>query len=102
MGWLQRFWLHDAATPQIRELLFLHDHAITILILVLSVVVYGLCFILWNKFTARYYKHNQVLEVIWTITPALILIALLIPSLRVLYILDETGENNITLKAIGH
>jgi len=46
--------------------------------------------------------HGTVIELIWTIIPALVLIAIAIPSFRVLYITDEVLAPNITIKAIAH
>jgi len=39
---------------------------------------------------------------VWTILPAIILLFLALPSLRLLYLTDEIRNPSITLKAIGH
>merc|ERR1712105_173963 len=39
----------------------------------------------------RYYRDSQVSEFIWTALPMLILICMALPSLRLLYLLDEVG-----------
>jgi len=44
----------------------------------------------------------QEIETIWTILPAIILLFLALPSLRLLYLTDELRQPGITLKAIGH
>ena len=44
----------------------------------------------------------QLLECVWTIVPALILIQIAVPSLLLLYILDERRGNRLRIKAIGH
>lgn len=43
-----------------------------------------------------------LIELIWTITPALILIAIAFPSFRLLYLLDEVTSPTITIKVTGH
>lgn len=43
-----------------------------------------------------------LIELIWTITPALVLIAIAFPSFRLLYILDEVISPVITIKISGH
>lgn len=43
-----------------------------------------------------------MIELIWTITPAAILIAIAFPSFKLLYLLDEVVDPAMTLKAIGH
>jgi cytochrome c oxidase subunit 2 len=46
--------------------------------------------------------HHTLLEVVWTVTPALILVTIAIPSFALLYAMDETGFPQVTVKAIGH
>jgi Cytochrome C oxidase subunit II, transmembrane domain/GIY-YIG catalytic domain len=43
-----------------------------------------------------------IIELIWTITPALILIAIAFPSFRLLYLLDEVTSPTVTIKVTGH
>jgi len=100
------FWgqlgFQDAASPLIEELIFFHDHAITILIIIISLVGYAAISLMLNKYTCRSLVEGQQIETIWTIVPAFILIFLALPSLRLLYLLDEVGDCNLTLKSIGH
>lgn len=44
---------------------------------------------------------STLIELIWTITPALILIAIAFPSFKLLYLMDEVIAPAMTLKAIG-
>ena len=46
-------------------------------------------------------KGVTLIELIWTITPALILIAIAFPSFRLLYLLDEFISPTITIKVVG-
>ena len=46
--------------------------------------------------------ESQIIECIWTIIPAIILIQIAIPSLLLLYILDESIDSSLTIKVIGH
>lgn len=55
-----------------------------------------------NKFTNRFLLEGQLIELIWTIIPALILIFIALPSLKILYLLEEVNNPLITIKAIGH
>ena len=41
------------------------------------------------------------MELVWTITPAMILWAIGLPSLHLLYLIDEILDAEITVKAIG-
>jgi cytochrome c oxidase subunit 2 len=46
--------------------------------------------------------EGQIIELIWTIIPALILVFIALPSLRALYLLDEVKNPAITIKTVGH
>lgn len=101
MNWGQLLF-QDAASPIILQLISFHDHTLIILTLVISVVSYAIYTIIVNKYTNRYLIEAQQIETIWTIVPAIILIFLALPSLRLLYLTDEVSNPAITLKAIGH
>nr|QTT61318.1 cytochrome c oxidase subunit II [Tritia mutabilis] len=92
----------DAASPLMEELIFFHDHAMMILIMIISLVGYAAVSLMVNKYTCRSLVEGQAIETIWTIIPAFILIFLALPSLRLLYLLDEIGDCSLTVKSIGH
>jgi cytochrome c oxidase subunit 2 len=46
--------------------------------------------------------HGTTIEIIWTITPALVLMIIAVPSFALLYAMDEIIDPAITLKVIGH
>jgi len=92
----------NRASPLIEQLIFFHDHALLILILITTLVGYFMLSLVTNKFVNRYLLDGQMIEIIWTVLPAVILIILALPSLRLLYLIDETTEPRITLKTVGH
>lgn len=92
----------DAASPIILQLTAFHDHAIVILTLVVSVVVYIFSALMLNSYTSRSFSEAQEIETVWTILPAILLLFLAIPSLRLLYLTDEIISPSVTIKAIGH
>lgn len=94
--------LQDRASPIIEQLAFFHDHAILILTIITILVGYLIVILVFNKFTNRYLLSGQIIEIIWTILPAIVLIFIAIPSLRLLYLIDEVNNPAITLKTIGH
>jgi len=101
-----RFWgqlnLIDAASPIQREIFLFHDHAIVLLLgIFVFVAVLGFKLVI-NTFTSRVIVEAQRLETVWTIVPAFLLIWLALPSLRLLYLLDEQRNRGIILKATGH
>jgi cytochrome c oxidase subunit 2 len=48
------------------------------------------------------FTHSTLLEIVWTVIPAIILMIIAIPSFALLYSLDEVVNPSITLKVIGH
>nr|QAT19772.1 cytochrome c oxidase subunit 2 [Eucryptorrhynchus scrobiculatus]UFP90420.1 cytochrome c oxidase subunit II [Eucryptorrhynchus scrobiculatus] len=94
--------LQDSASPLMEQLMFFHDHTLLILIIITILVSQMLISMLYNTFSHRFLLEGQLIEMIWTIMPAIILITIALPSLRLLYILDEIQNPMITVKAIGH
>jgi cytochrome c oxidase subunit 2 len=48
------------------------------------------------------FTHASLLEFVWTIVPAIVLVAIAIPSFELLYSLEEIIEPKIVVKIIGH
>nr|ABB83936.1 cytochrome oxidase II [Simulium slossonae] len=94
--------LQDSASPLMEQLNFFHDHTLLILIMITILVGYLMFMLFFNKFTNRFLLHGQTIEIIWTILPAIVLMFIALPSLRILYLLDEINSPAITLKTIGH
>nr|AAX58177.1 cytochrome oxidase subunit II [Anopheles minimus A] len=94
--------LQDSSSPLMEQLNFFHDHTLLILTMITILVGYIMGMLLFNKFTNRYLLHGQTIEIIWTVLPAIILMFIAFPSLRLLYLMDEINTPSITLKSIGH
>nr|YP_010894809.1 cytochrome c oxidase subunit II [Amiota dentata]WJW73322.1 cytochrome c oxidase subunit II [Amiota dentata] len=94
--------LQDSASPLMEQLTFFHDHTLLILIMITILVGYLMFMLFLNSFINRFLLHGQMIEMIWTILPAIILFFIAFPSLRLLYLLDEINEPSLTLKTIGH
>nr|AMP43796.1 cytochrome c oxidase subunit II [Satanas sp. KW-2016] len=94
--------LQDSASPLMEQLTFFHDHTLLILIMITVLVSYIMTMLLFNKLTNRFLLHGQTIEIIWTVLPAIVLLFIALPSLRLLYLLDEINEPAMTLKTIGH
>nr|ARH54971.1 cytochrome c oxidase subunit 2 [Cybister lateralimarginalis] len=94
--------LQDAASPLMEQLIFFHDHTLMILTMITILVGYLMSSLFFNKYINRYLLEGQTIEVIWTILPAIILVFIALPSLRLLYLLDEISNPWLTLKSIGH
>nr|YP_009471892.1 cytochrome c oxidase subunit II [Stomias atriventer]AVI25985.1 cytochrome c oxidase subunit II [Stomias atriventer] len=92
----------DAASPVMEELLHFHDHALMIVLLISILVLYIIVAMVSTKLTNKYILDSQEIEIIWTILPAIILILIALPSLRILYLMDEINDPHLTVKAMGH
>ena len=55
-----------------------------------------------DKVHPHHFVHAPVLEIVWTIIPALILVIIAIPSFSLLYSVDEIIEPFFTIKVVGH
>nr|YP_097157.1 cytochrome c oxidase subunit II [Desmognathus wrighti]AAU20594.1 cytochrome c oxidase subunit II [Desmognathus wrighti] len=92
----------DAASPIMEELLYFHDHAMMAVFLISTLVLYIITAMLTTKLTNTNAMDAQEIEMVWTIMPAIILIVIALPSLRILYLMDEINDPCLTVKAIGH
>nr|YP_009443863.1 cytochrome c oxidase subunit II [Amphigerontia montivaga]ATU07084.1 cytochrome c oxidase subunit II [Amphigerontia montivaga] len=94
--------LQESSSPLMEQLNFFHDHSILILLIITCSISYLMVAMIYNKITNRFLLESQTVEMVWTIIPGIILVFIALPSLRILYLLDETISPSLTLKTIGH
>jgi cytochrome c oxidase subunit 2 len=96
----------DPATPVMEGIIALHHD----LLFLLTIIGVAVGWILCKTTYLFYYKrnnipsqitHNTAIEIVWTITPSLILMVIAIPSFALLYSIDEVIDPSVTLKVIG-
>nr|NP_066414.1 cytochrome c oxidase subunit 2 [Ochromonas danica]AAG18380.1 cytochrome c oxidase subunit 2 [Ochromonas danica] len=97
----------DPATPVMEGMIFFHNYLMFYMILIGILVFFMLFKILVTfgenkKSVADKFTHSSLLEIIWTILPAIVLILIAVPSFTLLYSLDELVDPALTLKIIGH
>nr|YP_448806.1 cytochrome c oxidase subunit II [Manouria emys]AAY62423.1 cytochrome c oxidase subunit II [Manouria emys] len=92
----------DAMSPIMEELLHFHDHTLMIVFLISTLVLYIITLMMTTKLTYTNTMNAQEVEMVWTILPAIVLITIALPSLRVLYLMDEINNPHLTIKAMGH
>lgn len=100
--WAQ-WGLQDAQSPFMEELLHFHDF----LFLILSFIFVSTIWIFLKSVSHMGIRKSLIShnfgECLWTIYPAAVLFQIGVPSLTLLYILDETTiASQVSLKAIGH
>lgn len=97
----------DPATPIMEGMIFFHNYLVFFLIFI-GVAVFWLLYIIIVNFNdvvnpiAQKFNHSSILEIIWTLIPAGILVLIAIPSFALLYSLDELIDPALTLKIVGH
>nr|YP_010463178.1 cytochrome c oxidase subunit II [Pseudorhombus pentophthalmus]UUJ37686.1 cytochrome c oxidase subunit II [Pseudorhombus pentophthalmus] len=94
--------LQNAASPLMEELLHFHDHALMIVFLISTLVLYIIKVTVSTTLTDKLVLDSQLIETIWTVLPGIILILIAFPSLRILYLMDEINSPHLTIKALGH
>ena len=47
-------------------------------------------------------SHHTVIEILWTVIPVIILVAIAVPSFRLLYYLDKTADTDMVIKVTGN
>ena len=101
-------YFQDSATPQMEGLVELHDNILFYLVIILFGVGWILVSIIINytniksPISHKYLNHGTLIELIWTITPALILILIAFPSFKLLYLMDEVSDPAMSVLAEGH
>lgn len=99
--------IQDPATPVMEGMIYFHNYIMIFLIFVGVTVLWLLVKIVVNfnidsTKTVNVFTHSSLLEIIWTIIPAIILVLIAIPSFTLLYSLDELIDPVLTLKVVGH
>nr|YP_009175054.1 cytochrome c oxidase subunit 2 [Tricholoma matsutake]AGC15252.1 cytochrome c oxidase subunit 2 [Tricholoma matsutake]QIC20160.1 cytochrome c oxidase subunit 2 [Tricholoma matsutake]UIX25258.1 cytochrome c oxidase subunit 2 [Tricholoma matsutake]UIX25288.1 cytochrome c oxidase subunit 2 [Tricholoma matsutake]UIX25316.1 cytochrome c oxidase subunit 2 [Tricholoma matsutake] len=98
----------DSGAPGFTGLVTLHNTVGFYLVVICFAVFWFIFSIMYNynsnnnPIAHKYLTHGTVLELIWTISPALILIAIAFPSFRLLYLMDEVISPTLTIKVVGH
>ena len=104
----------DPATKIMEDIIDLH-HDITFYLILICVFVTWMLLECIYRFTIGglnkkgssvhilpQITHNTTLEVVWTTIPAIILVSIAIPSLTLIYSLDELKDPFLTLKVVGN
>lgn len=91
----------DPASNWMIGIIDLHDSIIFYLIILAVLVTWMFIGALTNPDHLRYLSHGNLIEIIWTISPAIILWLIGLPSLKLLYMMDEILDAEVTVKAIG-
>jgi cytochrome c oxidase subunit 1 len=101
-------YFQDSASPQMEAIVELHNSIMFYLFIILFAVGWILVSIVENynvknnKISSKYLNHGTLIELIWTITPAIVLVLIAFPSFKLLYLMDEVTDPNLTVVVEGH
>nr|SPC34970.1 cytochrome c oxidase subunit II [Paraleius leontonychus] len=100
------FWMaysfQDNASPFMENILFFHDHSMIILSMITILTLYVVVSLMVTKKFNKYSMEGQEIETIWTVVPAFMLIFIAFPSMKTLYLMEDSKEPTVSLKIIGH
>lgn len=99
--------LQTAHSPVMERINEFHNVLLYIIVVISAFVLalLGWIIIRYNRKrnpTPQKWSHNTLLEMVWTAVPVIILLAIAIPSIRLLYYQDRAPNPEMTIKAIGH
>lgn len=94
--------MQDGASPIMEEIIFFHDFTMVVVVFILSFVGRAMAGAMVNRAVDVGLLERQSVECVWTVVPALILTQVAVPSLALLYLLDEGLSPSMTLKVTGH
>nr|YP_009051466.1 cytochrome c oxidase subunit II [Psoroptes ovis]AIH15199.1 cytochrome c oxidase subunit 2 [Psoroptes ovis] len=92
----------DSSSPFMMELSTFHDHVVVVMSGVIVLISYIMVFLLFNS---KYYKNlseGTFIETVWSIVPAFLLIVLVLPSMKVLYFMEDIKSPNLSFKVVAH
>jgi len=97
----------QGATPISQDVYNMHMTSLYV-VTVIGILVFSVMF--WSIFHHRKSKgvkpakfsHSTTVEIIWTLIPFAIIVALAIPATKLLARMDDTSKSEITIKATGY
>nr|AGJ84212.1 cytochrome c oxidase subunit II [Tetraneura sp. 22917]AGJ84213.1 cytochrome c oxidase subunit II [Tetraneura sp. 22917b]AGJ84214.1 cytochrome c oxidase subunit II [Tetraneura sp. 22923]AGJ84215.1 cytochrome c oxidase subunit II [Tetraneura sp. 22924]AGJ84218.1 cytochrome c oxidase subunit II [Tetraneura sp. 22944]AGJ84227.1 cytochrome c oxidase subunit II [Tetraneura sp. 22389] len=101
MSWM-KLNFQNSNSPLMEQLIFFHDHTIFIIMMIMFTISYMMIYLMMNKSINIKIMDNQFIEFIWTIIPPIILIFIAMPSLHLLYLMDEIKSPILSIKIFGH
>ena len=97
-----------SATPVMEEIAKFHNGMIMPIITVITLFVLALMIYIMFRFNEKANpvpsktSHNTLIEIIWTIVPVAILLVMVFPSMKLLYMQDVIEDTEMTIKVTGN
>nr|YP_010305149.1 cytochrome c oxidase subunit II [Vignadula atrata]ULT46701.1 cytochrome c oxidase subunit 2 [Vignadula atrata] len=84
------------------KLVVFHEGVMCLVVFILSLVLYGVVWVMLRGSSYRFLREAQAVETAWTVIPSICLVGIAVPSMHLLYLMDDIGSPNFMFKAIGH
>jgi cytochrome c oxidase subunit 2 len=99
--------IQDPASPAAEGMISFHNLLVLLISFIGVFVLWMLIYIVYyfndkKNLVATKFTHSNMLEITWTIVPAILLYFASIPSFNLLYSLDEVLQPVLTMKIMGH
>ena len=97
----------EPVTPVAHDIQWLHDYVNLIIFIITAFVLGLMLFVMWrfsekrNPVPSRT-THNTTVEILWTVLPVFVLVAIAIPSFKLLYFQYSFPPPDLAIKATGH
>lgn len=101
-------WFFQTDNSELSNRMVDFHNYIFVIISIITIIVIGLMGYIIVKFSAKRghepskTTHNTFIEVVWTVIPIIIVIAIIVPSMKLLFYVDKVEEADLTLKVVGY
>nr|AMB18830.1 cytochrome c oxidase subunit II [Myocoptes musculinus] len=101
MSWMS-LGFQDSSSLSMMQLSGFHDHTMVIMLGVLVLICYMFFFLFLNFKFYKNLSEGTFIEIIWSVVPAFLLIVLVIPSMKVLYYMEDIKVSDLSFKIVAH
>nr|ALO64861.1 cytochrome c oxidase subunit II [Bombus lucorum] len=96
------FSFQDSNSFYSDNLISFHNLTMMMMMMIITLTMYFIMDFSLNNFLNLNLLKNHTIEIIWTLTPMIILMIICFPSLKILYYIDEIMNPYFSIKSIGH
>nr|WMQ53444.1 cytochrome c oxidase subunit 2 [Bombus lantschouensis]DBA43652.1 TPA_asm: COX2 [Bombus lantschouensis] len=96
------FLFQDSNSFYSDNLISFHNLTMMMMMMIITLTMYFIMDFSLNTFLNLNLLKNHTIEIIWTLTPMIILMIICFPSLKILYYIDEIMNPYFSIKSIGH
>lgn len=103
----REWWFQEPVTEVARQQVDLHNHILTVCIIIFIGVFGVMCYSLYRHrksvgHQATHFHENTIVEVVWTVIPFLVLLVMAYPATRTILFYRDAGSPDMTVKVTGY